>query len=69
MEYLFEAVSAYGTVGLSTGITGDLRVPGKIFIIILMFMGRLGPLTLAIAMKVKTTPVRFRYMEDDVLVG
>ena len=69
LEYLFEAVSAYGTVGLSMGITDDLSMLGKIMITMLMFLGRLGPLTLAIAMKVKTEPVRFRYMEDNVLVG
>ena len=69
LEYMFEAVSAYGTVGLSLGVTEDLSVIGKIVITMLMFLGRLGPLTLAIAMKVKAESVRFRYMEDNVLVG
>jgi trk system potassium uptake protein TrkH len=69
LEYLFEAVSAFGTVGLSTGVTDGLSVIGKIVITILMFLGRLGPLTLAIAMKVKAEPVGFRYMEENVLVG
>lgn len=44
-EVLFEAVSALGTVGLSTGITGDLSVLGKIIVMILMFLGRIGPLS------------------------
>lgn len=47
---LFEAVSALGTVGISMGITGDLSVMGKIFIIILMFLGRIGPLSLGIVL-------------------
>lgn len=44
-EVLFEAVSALGTVGLSTGITSDLSVLGKIIVMILMFLGRVGPLS------------------------
>jgi trk system potassium uptake protein len=47
---IFEAASALGTVGLSMGITASLSDPGKIVIILLMFLGRLGPLTLGIAM-------------------
>jgi trk system potassium uptake protein TrkH len=46
----FEAVSALGTVGLSTGITGDLSHLGKIFIIFLMFLGRIGPLSFGLAL-------------------
>ncbi len=44
-EILFEAVSALGTVGLSTGLTGDLSVLGRIIVIFLMFLGRIGPLS------------------------
>lgn len=44
-QVLFEAVSALGTVGLSTGITGELSVLGKIIIIFMMFLGRIGPLS------------------------
>jgi trk/ktr system potassium uptake protein len=47
VELLFEAVSAFGTVGLSTGITSELSMTGKIVIMILMFIGRIGPLALA----------------------
>lgn len=49
-ENLFEAASALGTVGLSMGITASLSVPGKLIIILLMFCGRLGPLTLGIGL-------------------
>ncbi|CAA6825099.1 MAG: Potassium uptake protein, integral membrane component, KtrB [uncultured Aureispira sp.] len=44
-EVLFEAVSALGTVGLSTGLTGDLSILGKIIIMVLMFLGRIGALS------------------------
>lgn len=47
---LFEAVSALGTVGLSTGITGDLTIMGKILIILMMFLGRIGPLSFGIVL-------------------
>jgi trk system potassium uptake protein TrkH len=49
-DILFEAASALGTVGLSRGITGDLSIPSKIITIALMFIGRLGPLSLGIAL-------------------
>ncbi len=49
-EVIFEAVSALGTVGLSVGITSDLSVLGKLFIIVLMFLGRVGPLSFGIVM-------------------
>ncbi|EJG0705528.1 Ktr system potassium transporter B [Vibrio parahaemolyticus] len=47
LDIMFEAVSALGTVGLSRGLTGSLSEPGELVIIFMMFMGRLGPLTLA----------------------
>ncbi len=47
---IFEATSALGTVGLSMGITSDLSVLGKLIIIVLMFFGRIGPLTLGISL-------------------
>ncbi|MBD3295983.1 MAG: hypothetical protein GF392_01290, partial [Candidatus Omnitrophica bacterium] len=52
---LFEMVSAFGTVGLSTGITGGLNAAGKICVIVTMFVGRLGPLTLAVAVAIRGT--------------
>lgn len=67
-QILFEVVSAFGTVGLSTGITPFLSIPGKLLITLLMFIGRLGPLTLVFALKSKTES-GFRYMQEDILVG
>jgi trk system potassium uptake protein TrkH len=70
IELMFEAVSAFGTVGLSTGITPSLSPAGKMLIVLLMFAGRLGPLTIALAAGRKSTGrVRFRYAEENVMVG
>jgi trk system potassium uptake protein TrkH len=66
---LFEVVSAFGTVGLSTGITGSLCGLSKITIIILMFIGRLGPMTLIIALSQKPDQVRVKYPEGNILIG
>lgn len=68
-EILFETVSAFGTVGLSTGVTSILSTTGKILIIITMFAGRLGPLTLAIAFGERKYKVNFRLPQEKVMVG
>lgn len=68
IEVLFEAFSAMGTVGLSMGLSPVLSDLGKVFIIILMFVGRIGPLSIAIAVVAKTSD-RIRYAEDNLLVG
>jgi len=68
-EILFEVVSAFGTVGLSLGITGALSGAGKIVIIILMFIGRIGPLTLIVALSRKQSKLQIRYPEGNVLIG
>ena len=47
---MFEAISAFATVGLSLGVTAYLSVAGKVAIIFLMFIGRVGPLTIALAL-------------------
>jgi trk system potassium uptake protein TrkH len=65
----FEAVSAFGTVGLSTGITPSLSVTGKLLIIILMMVGRLGPLTITIALAARELKPRFRYAPESVMIG
>lgn len=69
LAVVFEAVSAFGTVGLSTGITGDLTNGGKGIIIALMFLGRLGPLCLAMHLTQPAAPSRVTYPEEDVVVG
>lgn len=68
LEMLFEVVSAYGTVGLSTGVTSKLTLIGKFLITITIFIGRLGPLTLAIAIRKKAKGA-FKYCEEDVMAG
>ncbi len=71
IEILFEVVSAFGTVGLSVGITSKLTSIGKILIAFTMFAGRVGPLTIAVALakKQKKEKACIRYPEDKVIVG
>lgn len=66
---LFEVVSALGTVGLSTGITADLPDPGKLLLVALMFIGRLGPLTVASALALREGVQRFERPEERVIIG
>lgn len=66
---LFEAISAFGTVGLSTGITADLGPAGHLVLTALMLVGRLGPVTLGAALALRVQTRRFRYPEERVLVG
>lgn len=69
-ECMFEAISAFNTVGLSMGITAKLSVVGKWTTILLMFFGRVGLLTLAAALTVPRSGSRdFRYAYEDVVVG
>ena len=69
LQLSFESVSAFGTVGLSTGITAALSAGGKLIIIALMYLGRLGPLTLALALMERQPERRIKYPEDDVVIG
>ncbi len=67
-QILFEQVSAFGTVGLSTGITPSLTAVGKLWIILTMFVGRLGPLTVAlVVMEHKVAAVRLA--EERLMIG
>ena len=66
---MFEAVSAFGTVGLSTGLTPSLSPAGKLVLAALMFVGRVGPLTLVLAVGPRQERGRFRYAEENVMVG
>jgi Trk-type K+ transport system membrane component len=68
-DVLFEVISAFGTVGLSTGITGDLPAIGQVVIMALMFVGRVGPITIASALALKERYVPFRYPEERPIVG
>jgi trk system potassium uptake protein TrkH len=71
LPYMFEAASAFNTVGLSMGVTGELSDPGRWLTILLMFIGRVGPLTFAaaIALSRPTPHGEFRFAYEDVVVG
>jgi trk system potassium uptake protein TrkH len=70
LRYMFEAVSAFSTVGLSMGVTADLSAPGRILTILLMYIGRVGVLTFAaaIALRGQRTGLQ-RYAYEDVVIG
>ncbi len=68
-ETLFESISAFATVGLSTGITPKLSGAGDLILIGLMYLGRVGPLTLAVALVLREHGRLFRYPEERPLVG
>jgi trk system potassium uptake protein TrkH len=70
MTILFEVVSAFGTVGLSLGITTQLSVVGKIVITITMFVGRIGPLTLFMALAQRRQFVSsISYPDEEIMIG
>lgn len=66
---IFEAFSAFGTVGLSTGLSSDLTVIGKVIMSILIFVGRIGPLTLALVLGREIVGRRIRFPEERIVVG
>ncbi len=66
---LFETVSAFGTVGLTMGLTTDLSLIGKILISLTMFIGRLGPITLAYAVGPKNERELYRHPEGKITIG
>ncbi len=68
-ELLFEAVSAFGTVGLSTGVTPQLSTVGKLVVCMQMFVGRLGPFTLALAMGLSKVRASYSYPSTKIVVG
>lgn len=69
LRMLFETTSAFGTVGLSTGITPLLSDAGKLLLILTMFVGRIGPLTLALAVALQHEKLLYDYPEEQVMVG
>lgn len=69
LGYVFEAASAFGTVGLSTGVTSLLTPLGKVIIMCLMFLGRVGPLTLALSIQPKEKSRGVQYSEENVMIG
>ncbi len=66
---MFETVSAFATVGLSTGITADLPDAAQLILVVLMFVGRIGPLTLASALAAREHSRRHRLPEERMIVG
>jgi trk system potassium uptake protein TrkH len=70
LRYMFEAVSAFNTVGLSMGATPELTHTSRVTTVLLMFVGRVGPLALAAALTMRYERVgKFRYAYEDVVVG
>jgi potassium uptake TrkH family protein len=68
-ETLFESASAFGTVGLSTGITAKLPSTGEVALIVLMYLGRIGPHMLGTALVLRERERRFRYAEERPIIG
>lgn len=66
---LFEAVSAFGTVGLSTGITAHLPVAGKLILILLMFIGRIGPITFASVLALRDRHLTYELPKERPIIG
>lgn len=71
MQIAFEVTSAFNTVGLSTGITPALSTPGKVIVCVLMFVGRVGPLTLVASMVAAShrRTMELRHATEDVFIG
>ena len=68
-KLLFEVISAFGTVGLSKGVTGDLSLPGKIIIMVTMFVGRVGLVSLVLPLYKTSIDKLVDYPEGEVLIG
>ena len=69
MDIIFEEVSAFSTVGASTGVTSSLSSAGKLIVIVSMFVGRLGTLTVAYALSKKISATNYRYPKESMMVG
>jgi trk system potassium uptake protein TrkH len=70
LSILFEVVSAFGTVGLSLGITSQLSVVGKLVITLTMFAGRIGPLTLFMSLAQRhQIPAAIAYPDEEIMIG
>lgn len=69
MEIFFEVCSAFGTTGLSMGITGSLTAFAKIVLIITMFIGRIGIVTFLMVFRANAHPAKVRYPKADIIIG
>jgi Trk-type K+ transport system membrane component len=68
-QVLFEVISAFATVGLSTGITADVPEAGQVLLVLLMYIGRIGPLTLASGLALRERARRHQLPEERTIVG
>jgi trk system potassium uptake protein len=66
---LFEVTSAFGTVGLSTGITGDIGAAGHLLLVVVMLAGRVGPVTFVTALALRERDPAYRYPEERPIIG
>jgi trk system potassium uptake protein TrkH len=66
---LFEVTSAFGTVGLSLDVTPQLSPFGRLLISLLMFLGRVGPITFVLALAARERTPRYRYPEEEIAIG
>jgi trk system potassium uptake protein TrkH len=66
-QIVFEVVSAFATVGLSTGITTEIGAASKFILMAMMFVGRLGPITVATSLKRREA--RLRHVEERIFIG
>ena len=69
MDLLYETTSAFGTVGLTTGLTPNLSKIGKVLIMLMMYFGRVGPLTVALALTRRRKKSGYKYPEGKILIG
>lgn len=69
LDLLFETTSAFATVGISRGVTGELSTIGRLLIVITMYAGRVGALTMAFAFAKKDKTSKYRYSEGNIMVG
>jgi Trk-type K+ transport system membrane component len=68
-DILFEVISAIATVGLSTGITASLPPTGQVLLVVLMFLGRVGTITVATGLALQSRQSPYRYPEEHPIVG
>jgi Trk-type K+ transport system membrane component len=68
-DAVFEATSAFATVGLSTGVTGQLNDFGQLLLVPLMLLGRIGPLTLFVALALRERERLFQHPEERPIIG
>jgi trk system potassium uptake protein TrkH len=68
-QIIFEVIAAFGSAGLSTGITAQLPASGQVVLALLMFIGRVGTITLATSLVLGKRRMPYRYPEDHPIVG